>query len=77
MFRDKLSDVLLVSLGGIGKTSVVQNYLATYPNAKHCLAIDNDQKADEFASRFPNLSRRRPDTGFKDWNEQLLARRKD
>ena len=77
MFRDKLSNALLVSLGGIGKTSVIQNYLATYPNAKHCLAIDNDQKADEFASQFPNLFRRRPDTGFKDWNEQLLARRKD
>ncbi|MBR1383848.1 MAG: DUF3991 domain-containing protein [Ruminococcus sp.] len=73
MFKDKLSDTLLVSLGGIGKTSVIQNYLAIYPNAKHCLAIDNDEKADEFASRFPKLSRRRPDPQYKDWNEQLLG----
>lgn len=74
LFKDKLSDSLLVSLGGIGKTSVIENYLASYPNAKHCLAIDNDDRADEFASRFPNFIRRRPDPQFKDWNEQLLGK---
>ena len=77
LFKDKLNSVLLVSLGGIGKTSVLENYLSSYPKAKHCLAIDNDEKADEFAKKFPKLYRRRPDQHFKDWNEQLLGKTKE
>lgn len=72
--KSRLSDTLLVSLGGIGKTSVIQNYLEIYPQAIHCLAIDNDQKAKEFAEKFPQLKRCPPDKNYKDWNDQLCNR---
>ena len=72
MFKDKLTDTLLVSLGGIGKTNVIESYIERYPDARHCLAIDNDKRGDEFAAKFPKLSRRRPDKQ-KDWNDQLKA----
>lgn len=73
MFKDKLTDTLLVSLGGIGKTNVIESYIERYPDARHCLAIDNDKRGDEFAAKFPKLSRRRPDKQYKDWNDQLKA----
>lgn len=76
MRKDELPNTLLVSLAGIGKTSVIDNYLAMYPNAYPLLAIDNDQRADEFAMRFPEIERERPDEPYKDWNEQLVAQTK-
>lgn len=75
LYRDTLANnSLLVSLGGIGKSTVIQSYLDRYPTAIHVLAIDNDERADEFADKFPTLKRRRPDPPYKDWNDQLCKR---
>lgn len=68
LYKGSLRDALLVSMGGL-KSSVVANYQSLYPDARHCLAVDNDEKGLEFAKEL-NLPHRKPDIG-KDWNEQL------
>jgi hypothetical protein len=88
LFKDQIHNTLLVSLGGIGKTSVIEHYLNSYPHpkVKHCLAIDNDKKADVFAHDVQieheyngrkYIGRKIPDAKYKDWNDQLLDKPKD
>ena len=75
LYRGRLRDVLIVSMGGL-KPAVVARYQSMYPGARLCLAPDNDGPADEFCRRFPGLPRRRPCEGVKDWNEMLMAGKK-
>ena len=71
--KDKLSNALLVSMGGL-KAVVVENYKSLYPQAKHCLAVDDDTKGNEFADEYKGkLYRKKPDEPFKDWNELLCS----
>ena len=75
LYKGRLRDVLVVSMGGL-KPAVVHRYQELYPSARFCLAVDNDLPADEFCKRFPGLPRRRPCEGAKDWNEQLMMSKK-
>lgn len=75
LYREKLEDTSLISMSGL-KSNVVRHYINAYPKAKHILAIDNDNAADDFYTElkqeFPQIRRRKPSNG-KDWNEQLTA----
>lgn len=58
------------SLGGL-KPQALQRLLAKYPN-KCILAVDNDDAANAFAEKYPELERIVPEE--KDWNNVLLKR---
>lgn len=76
LYKEKLSDTLLVSMSGL-KSNVIRHYVKLFPNAKHIIAVDNDEPADDFyielKEEFPEIKRRKPN-GVKDWNEELLDR---
>lgn len=72
LFKSKLSGCLLVSMGGL-KPVVVEHYRSLYPDARHALAVDNDDKGREFAAEM-GMQHRKPDEPFKDWNEQLCKK---
>jgi hypothetical protein len=71
--RDKLHNSLIVSMSGL-KPVVVETYSQKYPAAMHVLAVDNDDKGNEFCenikNEFPKIRKKQPD-GVKDWNEKL------
>lgn len=72
MYKEQLKDVLLVSMGGL-KSVIIESYKKTYPEARHCLAVDNDERGNQFAHEsYPDLTRKVPRSPFKDWNEQLV-----
>lgn len=74
LYKGRLNNTLLVSMGGL-KAAVVENYRSLYPNAKHCLAVDNDERGNKFAAEsYPNFVRKIPVEPFKDWNAQLLGK---
>ena len=75
MYRSRLQNVMIVSMAGL-KPAVVHRYQELYPSARLCLCVDNDGPGDDFCARFPDLPRRRPDQGCKDWNEMLLSAKK-
>lgn len=63
---------VLVSLGGLCP-NVLKNYKKHYPNARHVLCVDNDDKGKEFAIR-ENLKHVIPKDSCKDWNEYLCKK---
>lgn len=74
LYADKLSTALIITTTGLS-TSVIPHYHKLYPNAKMCIAVDNDKGGDDFIAKFPNIPVRRPASRFKDWNDQLIAYR--
>lgn len=72
LYKDKLSNTLLVSMGGL-KAVIIESYRSRYPNARHWLAVDDDEKGRQFAAVM-NMQHRKPDKPFKDWNEQLKGK---
>lgn len=68
LYRNGIYDYLLVSLGGL-IPSVVWNYAAMYPYARHLLFVDHDQAGRNFAVRM-HMCVKYPPVG-KDWNEYL------
>lgn len=68
MYIGKVSDALLVSMGGL-KSSVVETYRKYYPTAQVVLCVDNDPAGKDFARqyRFKHIII----ADCKDWNEKL------
>lgn len=73
IYRNKISNYLLVSMGGLSP-SVILNYHGFYPNTgcDHILFVDHDQAGHDFAV-YSQLPVKYPAVG-KDWNEYLLSK---
>lgn len=68
LYRNRVNDYLLVSLGGLSP-SVVRNYVKLYPDARHLLFVDHDEAGRKFAVEM-HMCIKYPPVG-KDWNEYL------
>ncbi len=76
-----LEGCLLVSMGGL-KVNVVRHYLSTAQDApKPVICVDNDEAGHTFKQTLQAAGiafiDRPADTPYKDWNEQLIAARKN
>jgi len=79
MYKDKLRNHILVSLGGLN-SSVLYGLQSCYPDVEHWLCVDNDKAGDNFIAEMRRqlaIKVFRPPTEYKDWNEMLLSERKD
>lgn len=69
-----LTDVLLVSTAGVGKTAAYKHYAQMYPNAQVTACTDRDQAGADFAAR-EHLRHYPPPlidgVAVKDWNDVL------
>ena len=75
--KKSMTECLLISMAGL-KLDVVHRSLSVSgnPAAIPVLCVDNDKAGDMFVDRcislYPRAIVKRPDKGFKDWNDQLL-----
>lgn len=76
MYHGRVSNALLVSMGGL-KSSIVENYLSYYPLARVVLCVDNDDKGKKFARQYRKYGFRHIMTDCKDWNEKLCQLEKN
>lgn len=73
--RNKVAECVLVSMGGL-KDVVYFNFKEHFPNAKHLLFVDHDERGLQFAKSI--LSKNYIPPQGKDWNEFLqITKRKE
>ena len=79
LFRSRLKTCLLVALCGV-KHNLIDEYHDRYPTAKIYVAFDNDNCGEDtwelVKQKYPNAVRIRVKSEYKDWNDQLLNKKK-
>lgn len=77
MFQHKFTEHILVSLGGLNN-SVIMELQDNNPTLEHWLCVDNDQAGNNFITEIRqhinDIHIFRPPKNFKDWNEWLLSK---
>lgn len=73
LYRKRIYDYLLVSMGGLNPP-VVRRYSGMYLDARHLLFVDHDEAGKRFAVEM-HMHVKYPPAG-KDWNEYLLLKLK-
>ena len=73
--KKNLNQCILVSMAGLKPNILKHSLKAFRGNLKVVLCVDNDEAGKQFKQKIQEekipFITREPDTGFKDWNEQL------